>query len=608
MITLSPPIAILVDMWRRSSIIFFLIASSIAAVGQEQLTREEIDAVIALPYDRMTSNLDSSKTVLGRALASAKIKAYRNAEADLHSRLGIVTYLLGEHEASLEHSFSAIELYDELGLKSQMAGAYCSVGYQMKRRDMAKANEYMRIGLNILKNLTDTAQLETAFSNYGVLKEIEGQLDSASFYYNAALGLVTARNDSVAIPFSLNHLAGIELLKENFDAAKALFDQAFSIRNLRKDDYGVLENTIFYGDLYKANGKPELAINYYYQAIELSYKVSFPYLRQYCFEQLAVIYEESGDAIASLKALKSYTSLKDSLLNIQRTKQLAELETRFETADKERENLELKQQKAEQNLAISRQRLWIFGLIGLSLIVVLLGLFIVQSNRRKEAAKRDAAIIEEREKGLRAIIDATEHERKRIAKDLHDGIVQTLTGLSLRIQKLSSSNSNDSLSTDLLTTRSVLDESISEVRGISHQMMPRALNDMGLIPALEDMLEKSLGVTEIDYEFEHHGLGDSRFEESIEISLYRIGQELVNNIIKHANAHHVSVQLIKANTHLILIVEDNGNGFDPEDPDLKKGIGLMNIQSRASVINGEVSYESSPNGGTVVSVRVPCSD
>lgn len=590
-------------MWRIA--VLFLYCLPNLLFGQSSLSRLEIDAVIALPYDQMTSNLDSSKSVLGNALSGAITHDYKRAQADLHSRLGIVTYLLGEHERSLEHSFSAIELYDELGLKSQMAGTYCSVGYQMKRRDMAKANEYMRIGLNILKHETDTAQLETAYSNYGVLKEMEGLLDSASFYYNAALNLVLARKDSVAIPFSLNHLAGIELLKENYLAAKSLFDQAYKIRMLRKDDYGVLENTIFYGDLYKAMGNFNQAITNYKAAIRLSYKVSFPYLRQYCFEQLAVIYEKSGNAGASLEALKSYTSLKDSLLNVQRIKQLAELEMRFETAEKEKENLTLKRQKAEQELAISRQRLWIFGLIGVSLIGLLVGLFIVQSNRRKEAAKRDAAIIKEREKGLRAIINATEGERKRIAKDLHDGIVQTLTGLSLRIQKLTKGDSNVDQTEAFQSARSVLDESIAEVRGISHQMMPRALNEMGLTSALDDMLDKSLGMTNINYEFEQHGIATFRFEESIELSLYRICQELINNIIKHANADHVSVQLIKTKTHIVLVVEDNGIGFNLADPNLKTGMGLMNVQSRAGVIGGEVNYESSPCGGVVASVRVP---
>ncbi|MGB1317244.1 MAG: sensor histidine kinase, partial [Flavobacteriales bacterium] len=237
------------------------------------------------------------------------------------------------------------------------------------------------------------------------------------------------------------------------------------------------------------------------------------------------------------------------------------------------------------------------------------GLFILQRNKRLAEAKRDAAIIEERERGLRSIIQATEEERKRIAKDLHDGIVQSLTGLSLRLQKQSGSEKAKSagLDVELISTRSILDESIAEVRGISHQMMPRVLSEMGLIPALDDMLQKSLGLTEIKYDFEHHNIENQRFKETVEISLYRICQELVNNIIKHSEAKAVSVQLLKTKSHLVLVVEDNGKGFTFDDPNNQNGIGLMNITSRAKAIHGEVNYEPSPEQGTVASVRVPLS-
>ncbi len=135
--------------------------------------------------------------------------------------------------------------------------------------------------------------------------------------------------------------------------------------------------------------------------------------------------------------------------------------------------------------------------------------------------------------------------------------------------------------------------------------MPRVLGEMGLIPALADMLEKSLGLTEIKYEFEHHNIGEQRFTESIEISLYRICQELINNIIKHSEARAVSVQLLKTKTHLVLVVEDNGKGFKWNDPNSRNGIGLMNINSRAQAIHGEVNYEPSPQQGTVATIRVP---
>ena len=566
-----------------------------------------LDSIISMPYDVMVSDLNRSASTLEYGLELTSAAENDSAKAEILTKLSTVHYLQGEHEKSLETAINAIEVFESLNLPERVGSVYCAIGYQIKRRDMQKANAYMQRGISILEMGAKSDALEAGYNNYGVLKEMEGQLDSAKYFYQLAYDMALTRNDSIALPYCLNHLAGVELLRENFAAAKALFDEAYTIRNTRNEEYGILENLIFYGDLFQAQNQTDSAKAYYQKAIDLSYGVGFPYMRQYSYEQLAVVHEKAGNLKEALAAQKAFTALKDSLLDKQRTEQLAEMETRFETEKKEKENLILKQEKQEQQLVVSRQRAWLFGLAGAAIALLFLGLYLIQRNKRIAEAKRDAAIIEERERGLRSIIQATEDERKRIAKDLHDGIVQSLTGLSLRMQKQArSEKAKDSgLDEELNSTRSILDESIAEVRGISHQMMPRVLGEMGLIPALADMLEKSLGLTEIEYEFEHHNIDDQRFSESIEISLYRICQELINNIIKHSEAKAVSVQLLKTKTHLVLVVEDNGKGFEWNDPNSRNGIGLMNINSRAQAIHGEVNYEPSPEQGTVASIRVP---
>jgi len=128
------------------------------------------------------------------------------------------------------------------------------------------------------------------------------------------------------------------------------------------------------------------------------------------------------------------------------------------------------------------------------------------------------------------------------------------------------------------------------------------MGNLGLISAVEDMLEKSLGITEISYEFEHFDI-KGRYKESIEIGLYRICQEIVNNIIKHSGATEVSIQLFENKSNLILIAEDNGVGIDMERK--SDGIGLKNISSRADSFNGRVDFSPSPESGTLVTVRIP---
>ncbi len=587
----------------RVAAIFLFVLASISSVSAQV----SVDSVLNVPYDEMVANLEASEVQLSGALNITMESKSDSLEAEVRSKLSIVSYLLGNHETSLEHAIKAIDIFEKRGLLTKAGSLYCAIGYQMKRRDLPKANIYMQLGMSLLEAIDDTAGLTAAYNNYGVIKEMENNLDSAEYYYRKGLGLVEELNDSIGIPFSLNNLGGIYVLKEDYKTAESLFERSFQIRKARNDAYGILEGYILFGDVNLAAGAYQKAIDNYQIAINHTYNVGYPYMRQHCFEQLAIAHEKSGDVANALAANKAYVGLKDSLLEQQRTEQLAKMETRFETAQKEKENLALKQEKQERELVVSKQRNWIIGLTGGSLACLFLGLFIVQRNRRREAAKRDAAIIQERERGLRAIIQATEEERKRIAKDLHDGIVQSLTGLSLRIQKQATSSraKSSGLITDLTETRGTLDDAIAEVRGISHQMMPRVLSEMGLVPAMDDMLNKSLGLTDIDFLFEHHNMEGERFKETLEISLYRITQELVNNIIKHSKAKAVSIQLLKTKNHLVLIVEDNGTGFEFDDPANRNGIGLMNITSRAKAINGEVHYEPSPKQGTVATVRVP---
>jgi len=216
-------------------------------------------------------------------------------------------------------------------------------------------------------------------------------------------------------------------------------------------------------------------------------------------------------------------------------------------------------------------------------------------------SEKNQAVIQEQERGIKAMIQAQENERGRIARDLHDGVVQQIGSVILKarnfIEKTKKENQEEAK-----TFLEELETSNQDLRNISHQMMPRALKDLGIIPALEDMIDNSLTYRNIKYQFEHFNINE-RLPEKIEISIYRITQELINNIIKHSNANNVNVQLFKSDASIILIVEDDGIGMKASKSG--KGIGLLNISSRVDMIDGTVNFEPSPNSGTLVTVKIP---
>jgi signal transduction histidine kinase len=156
---------------------------------------------------------------------------------------------------------------------------------------------------------------------------------------------------------------------------------------------------------------------------------------------------------------------------------------------------------------------------------------------------------------------------------------------------------------DFRKVEKMLENAGTEVRNISHQMIPKELEQFGLVPAIEGMLNLNFENSSLKVQFEHSGFTE-RIGQQIELVLFRVLQELVSNVIKHAQARQLSVQLIRFNTHVVLNVSDDGIGFNTENRE-KGGIGLLNMASRIEAIKGHLHFESAPGNGTTVTIRTP---
>ncbi|HXC06226.1 MAG TPA: sensor histidine kinase, partial [Bacteroidia bacterium] len=201
----------------------------------------------------------------------------------------------------------------------------------------------------------------------------------------------------------------------------------------------------------------------------------------------------------------------------------------------------------------------------------------------------------------KAIIDTQEAERKRIAQDLHDGIGQNLTAAKMNfesyVSRLEGVTSSQKIIFDQIET--ILEDTQKEVRALSHSMMPRALQESELGDATSDLLEQTFANSAIRYSFDKHLPPD--LPENTQICLYRVLQELLSNILRHAQATEVAVQLFKSQNHIILMVEDNGKGIGEHQSD---GIGLQSISARVHALNGSFTLEPGPLKGTIATVRI----
>ena len=211
---------------------------------------------------------------------------------------------------------------------------------------------------------------------------------------------------------------------------------------------------------------------------------------------------------------------------------------------------------------------------------------------------------------MRRIVTTQEDERSRIAREIHDQLGQRLTALRLKIAAVKDlCSENDELCERVEKLEELGARVDKEVSFLAWELRPTVLDDLGLVAAIENYTREWAQHSEIPADFHSSGMKRKRLDPEIETNLYRIVQEALNNVSKHAKASRVNVLLESRKKEIVLIVEDNGIGFDPaKGSRVRKsghGLGLIGMCERAAICGGKVELESSPGLGTTVFVRLP---
>jgi PAS domain S-box-containing protein len=207
---------------------------------------------------------------------------------------------------------------------------------------------------------------------------------------------------------------------------------------------------------------------------------------------------------------------------------------------------------------------------------------------------------------LGAVIKTEERERERFAKDMHDGLGPLLSTIKLYVDEMKSPALNDQERIDLAATSiELIDEAVASTRNISNNLMPRIINKYGISKAIESFCEKVNKTNKIHISFEHDNIPID-FNKDMELIVFRVVSELINNTIKHAGATNISLLLIKNESKLLLFFKDDGVGFDLQSVMVaeNKGMGLKNIISRIRSINGAYKFDSSPGNGFSIKIEI----
>lgn len=522
---------------------------------------------------------------------------------------------LGEHYKEIEVLLNAKEIIDQSGdQKEKLEGMYLeliyldtSVGFQILKQ-YQQAIDYAQMALKFHKEESDYVSRRQNLQMYGdevsrlgVLYFFADSLDRAMEYAKEGERVFKELNHFKWELENINTQSNILKRQGKYAVAVERYYDQIKRSEANNHPLGVLLALINLAEPLAYQNKLEEALEVSKRA-EVMAKDFDPYYMRNLQGNLAEIYKMMGDFENAYHHQVIYKAMEDSLVQANNLKGMNDLLLKYETSEKEKQLAEQELEIQTKNASLSARNNQVIVLVSGLGLVLLGGTLFYNRNKARQKEEMQAAIIDEKERGLEAVVQATEEERKRISKDLHDGIGQQLNALRLGLKSVENDVEGE-LKEKLQHISSSFSKSADEVRQISHQMMPRALMDDGLVKAIEDLLRNTFQFTEIAYEFEHHKM-EERLEEKIEVSMYRILQELLSNIIKHSEASKVQVQLIRLKNKVTLLVEDNGKGFSGEQSD---GHGQMNIRNRLDMIRGSVNYEPSPESGVVAVITVPLS-
>ncbi|MEL7587092.1 MAG: ATP-binding protein [Prolixibacteraceae bacterium] len=234
-----------------------------------------------------------------------------------------------------------------------------------------------------------------------------------------------------------------------------------------------------------------------------------------------------------------------------------------------------------------------------------IGVFLIQKIFKYMQRVEDSRRLTEK-MFLKAIIQTEEKERKRFAKDLHDGLGPLLSTVKMSVSSLAQLKHDQASDEIVKNTEMVINEAIKSLKEISNNLSPHVLNDFGLLRALRTFSNK-INIAKVIHINLESNLGDERFDSDLEVVLYRVLCELMNNTIKHAKAKKIDISLVKEGKNITIVYKDNGKGMNKskliEKPG-NRGMGLSNIFSRINSMKGEIAIDSEPGKGMMVTIKV----
>jgi signal transduction histidine kinase len=497
----------------------------------------------------------------------------------------------GENPKALQFYQEALKDAEANGNKKYIANIQKNIGaLHLSWKNLQEALNYYNKAEKTAILLKDSSLLADIYNNKGTVYEQWEKFPDALIYYGKALSFYESNGKDDGIAMSSSNMAIVYKLMGDFDKAILYNEKALFISKKIGDDWmcaAILNNI---GNLYGQQGKLLQALLKLEDALFLARKIDAKEIVVMALESKADAASKAQLYEMAFQYMKAYTQAKDSFISEQQTAQFKELEVKYDTEKKE---AQLSLQQAE----IDKQE----SIIAFTILsTLLLGLFGYSAYKRYQN-KKERQFMEtlhaQEIKATQAIFHSEQNERFRIARDIHDSIGQLLSVIKMKI------NTAAQIENQNLTP--LVDQAIKELRDISHNLIPEELG-LGLYNGIESMVEKinEAGKLKIEAQIED-ALIKKPLNKTFELSVYRIVQEILNNMLKHAQASHISIQIKESGEGITLNLIDNGIGFDSSKIEQSQGLGWKNIRARVNLLAGNMQIRSEPNKGTQITIQLP---
>ncbi len=592
----------------RLKIIFYLLfifISSCKNVGLKE--KQEIEnTIVSLNNNKVKFNFTFLDSSFRKLTEKSREIGYKNGEIKALTALVNLYFENGNFDSAINYNNIVLNLRKNIHDTANIINSYINIANcYAKLNQNVSQKKYLDLVYPLILKTKDTINIIRFYTNLGIYYY------SNNFHTKAKNELSKAINIS-ELNQSENYLAiallnyGNVLIQEDSDSSVLYLKKCELIFSKQKNYpalVGVYNNL---AESYWITNEPKFIIESLYKAYSLLADYGSPVDWQNILSNLAFYYQENGNYEKSIIYYQKLDSIKSVFFNESMATRIANIEKDYTVKLKTEENAKLKAQVSRKNTIRN-------AAIISAILLSLLGLYQYRNYKQKRKLTENqkqlkdqeiAQLLKEKElKNMDALFEGREEERKRIGRDLHDRLGSMLSTVKLHFSAIETRI--DDLKKDNQTqynkATALLDEAVGEVRKIAHDLVSGTLVNNGLSAALFEMKNtiEETGKLKVNI-FETGNINNKDIE--FEIAIYRIVQELISNVMKHANASKVDIYLTQTETDFTLIVEDNGKGFDTKAQ--ANGIGMANIKQRVEKLGGTLSIDTKPSKGTSVIVEI----